>query len=467
MENKKPFKMYTQILLAFAIGIAFTFSSCDDDDTPAPPVLNSEAEILSFEFTELDPTVTGTISGTTITATVPHDADVTSLTPTIAISPEATITPASGIARDFSSPVTYTVTAEDGTEVTYTVDVTQEDPPSMAVSPKWERNLNSGGVPEWFSANNDRDLAVHGDFVYVHNNNDKIRVVSAADGTDLDAGNGAGFIDAKENFASGNLFLLNVATDDNGVILGSNLRVGSADEHPWYVYKWENKDATQELLINYPTPEGYRLGENLAVVGDVNQDAIVYVPGSGFGTANNQVLKFTITDGVANNTPEFITLSGIDNMGNAPDAYPVSSAADANIIVAGTDIGGIAEFDASGNLVGRLPAELNTGETALLFSFALDVRPFELDGRKIVATTATDFTENAADAGYLYLIDYTDGWENITADNIRRVALTPEGNIDTNFNGTGGVDVEVSGSTATVYAMITNFGLGAYNVTFE
>jgi len=57
---------------------------------------------------------------------------VTDLTPTITLSSGATVIPASGVSRDFTSPVPYTVTAEDG--VTYqewTVTVTQEEAPGV------------------------------------------------------------------------------------------------------------------------------------------------------------------------------------------------------------------------------------------------------------------------------------------------------------------------------------------------
>ncbi|MGI6607027.1 MAG: DUF5018 domain-containing protein [Peptococcia bacterium] len=63
----------------------------------------------------------------TITVTVPHDTVVTSLTPTIAHS-GVSIEPASGQARDFTDPVTYTVTAEDDTTAEYTVTVIVETP---------------------------------------------------------------------------------------------------------------------------------------------------------------------------------------------------------------------------------------------------------------------------------------------------------------------------------------------------
>lgn len=461
---KNLFGKHFFLLLALAATVVWT--GCDNDDDGGEPMLSSDASMISFVFEGLSPRVEATITGTAITAEVPNGTDLTALVPTIEVAMAATVAPASGVAQDFSSPVTYTVTAEDGTTQEYTATITEAPAPMLVVAPVWERTLLNGGLPPWFTANNDRDIAVGGDFVYVHNNNDKIRVVSAADGTDANAG-AMGFIDGKENFASGNLFLLGTATDSEGRIVASNLRVGSADEFPWNVYVWEDKDATQEMLFSYPTPEGYRLGENLSVVGDVRGDAIVYVPGSGFGTESNEVLKFTITGGTPNTTPEVIALDGVANIGNAPDVYPVSDAADANMIVAGTGIGGIAEFAADGSLVARLPDDLNEGETALLFSFALDVRPFEIDGRKVIATTATDFTANTADSGFLYLIDYTDGLDKVTAENIMRVPFTPDGNIDTNFNGTGGVDVQIDADGATVYAIITNFGIAAFKVTVE
>lgn len=444
-------------------------STSEPDPDPDPdPVLSTNTNINSFAFNGISPSVSATISGTSITANVPYNVDVSSLVPTINIAAGATISPASGVAQDFSSPVTYTVTAEDGTTTaTYAATVTVLPAPKLAASAVWERTLANGGLPEWFTANNDRDLAVAGDFVFVHNNNDKIRVVDALSGNDVSVRDSVQFINGKENYASGNLFLLGMDTDSQGRIVASNLRVGSESAFPWNVYVWDDKDASQELLFAYPTPAGYRLGENLAVVGDVRGDGAIFVPGSGFGTVSNEILKFEITSGDVNTTPTSIVLAGLENIGNAPDVNLVGSSADANLIVAGTGVNGIAEYDQNGNLIGKLPEELNEGETAMLFMFALDAVPFELDGRKVIATTATDFTENAANIGKLFLIDYTNGWENITADDVLSVDFTPDGNIDTNFNGTGGVDVVVDGTTAKVYASITNFGVAAFEVIFE
>src|SRR6185295_7950019 len=61
-------------------------------------------------------------NGTSISLTVPFGTDLTSLTPTVAIT-GASVSPASGATQDFSDPVVYTVTAADLTTKAYTVTV--------------------------------------------------------------------------------------------------------------------------------------------------------------------------------------------------------------------------------------------------------------------------------------------------------------------------------------------------------
>lgn len=433
---------------------------------------SSEAEIISFTFNDFTPGLDANISNNSVSATVPFDADVTNLTPTIVISDNATIAPNTGAAQDFTNPVTYTVTAEDGTTNDFTVTITVAEAPGVNITAVWEKNLVSGGLPSWFTANNDRDLSVSSEYIYVHNNNDKIRVLSLADGSDVSAGVDGDvanpnkeFINGKQNFATGDLFLLGTSTDSDGKIIASNFRIGSTAQNPWNVYKWNDKDSDQELLLSYPTPTGTKLGDNITVLGDVSGEATIFAPSA--GPTSNEILKFAINGGVANDTPDTITLNGLTGLGNVPDLSLVSSSADANFILTGTGVGGIAEYAQDGTLVGKLDASLDDGDTAPLFTFALDVKQFEISGRKFIATTSTDFTDNAADDGYLYIIDYTDGLDNVTLDDIERVRFTPVGNIDTNLNGTGGVDVSVEGNVATVYAILTNFGIGAYQVTYN
>ncbi|WP_321317617.1 endonuclease [Labilibaculum sp.] len=64
----------------------------------------------------------------TIGVTLPESTNVTALSPVIKISDKASVLPASGASQDFTNTVTYTVTAEDGSNQTYEVTVNLEIP---------------------------------------------------------------------------------------------------------------------------------------------------------------------------------------------------------------------------------------------------------------------------------------------------------------------------------------------------
>jgi hypothetical protein len=91
---------------------------------------SSEKQIVSFSFSGLNPQANGVFDSAkrTITFTVPSDVDITSLNPMISVSPKATVTPGSGSFQDFTNPVKYTVTAEDGSTQIYTVIVNTAAP---------------------------------------------------------------------------------------------------------------------------------------------------------------------------------------------------------------------------------------------------------------------------------------------------------------------------------------------------
>ncbi len=80
---------------------------------------NTAKDITKFTISGID----GTIGANTVALTVPYGTAVTALTPTIVIT-GASVSPASGAAQDFTNPVTYTVTAADGSTKAYTVMVT-------------------------------------------------------------------------------------------------------------------------------------------------------------------------------------------------------------------------------------------------------------------------------------------------------------------------------------------------------
>lgn len=87
--------------------------------------LNNETDILAFGFREQtgDPVIDPT--NHTVAVEVVQGSNVTSLIPAITVSREATVSPDGGLAQDFTNPVTYTVTAQDGSIQNWIITVTQ------------------------------------------------------------------------------------------------------------------------------------------------------------------------------------------------------------------------------------------------------------------------------------------------------------------------------------------------------
>ncbi len=102
----------------FLVGFALTnLFSCGNDDSMT---LSNAKSIISFSVDGVE----GVIDQSTKTISLGlFETDLTAITPSISISGNATISPASGVAQDFTNPVTYTVTAQDGSSETFTVTV--------------------------------------------------------------------------------------------------------------------------------------------------------------------------------------------------------------------------------------------------------------------------------------------------------------------------------------------------------
>ncbi len=109
-------------ILLFVFSIALTSCSKDED----PPLLDDK-QMTSFVFllTEnpIDVNVIGLINEDekTITVEMPVGTGLSGLIPSIEVSEGATVNPTT--AQDFSNPVSYRVTGEDGSTATYTANV--------------------------------------------------------------------------------------------------------------------------------------------------------------------------------------------------------------------------------------------------------------------------------------------------------------------------------------------------------
>lgn len=119
---------------------------------------SSAKDILSFILAEAYSEAEINTTNHTISISVINGTNLTALVPTITISNFATISPTSGVAQDFTNPVEYTVTAQDGTTQVWTVTVT------VSTTVSAEKDITSFSIPNQTSANID---AVAGTVVVV------------------------------------------------------------------------------------------------------------------------------------------------------------------------------------------------------------------------------------------------------------------------------------------------------------
>lgn len=132
------------LLLALVLVVGGVLvSSCQKEDP-----LSDKKEVLSFIFeasknAELDHNILGMISGTGITADLPFGVNPANLIPSIEVSPNAVISPTPGVITDFSAPVAYTVTAEDGSTKVFTASVLVAPAPYIGA---WESHAIDFGL---------------------------------------------------------------------------------------------------------------------------------------------------------------------------------------------------------------------------------------------------------------------------------------------------------------------------------
>ncbi|WP_423999826.1 leucine-rich repeat domain-containing protein [Maribacter sp. IgM3_T14_3] len=180
--------MKSKIFKIAALFILITSCSKDsptEDNTPAPIVKSQDKEIVSFKFLKednlnLNEDITISIDQNTLSLSggFPFATELNGLIPTIEISPNATIVPASKAAIDLESSVEFTVTAEDGTSQEYRLSISE--------------NENEEGNVVNFSLlamdNNDGTIfgQIHEDIVGTINEEDNTITIAIPVGTEID-----------------------------------------------------------------------------------------------------------------------------------------------------------------------------------------------------------------------------------------------------------------------------------------
>lgn len=111
-------------------------------------VASSAKEITGFVLSpdQIGNAVINSVAGT-IGVTMPNSVNITNLAPTsITVSANATLSPSAVIPHNFTSPVVYTVTAQDNSTKQWTVNVTSIDPSAVFFDYEAEEATYTGAV---------------------------------------------------------------------------------------------------------------------------------------------------------------------------------------------------------------------------------------------------------------------------------------------------------------------------------
>lgn len=262
-----------KIYLFFYVCIAFfAITSCSDSNNE--PVLSSLNSITSFKinFEGLyDKDITYNL-GNDINISVPYKTSLSSLIPTIAISENATILPASGTAINFidGKPVPFTVTAQDGTKKVYNVTITIRGEVGSGSRLKTYRRNDAWGTDAtitytYSNANFVTEISTATGsettvFNLIYDAKNQVIEYKSEDGKDstIYTYNDKGQIESSEQTLDGTLTYATTYTySDNGELI-SRKRINKTDnKEDEITYEYTNGNVTKEVRFNQPFEATY------------------------------------------------------------------------------------------------------------------------------------------------------------------------------------------------------------------
>lgn len=390
--------------------------------------------------------------------------DISNQTVTFVLSYYATISPDPAVAHDYTSPVTYTVTAQDGTTKTYSVEIGMpvKVPQGFAsVKKLWSLAAGDLGFEDYANIS----IAVSGDYLVLPFSNEW---VGGSTVRYYNRKTGAYVGDMDVTGASG---IYSVASDSKGNIVGINNIYAYS-----YVclFKWSSVTAAPVLLAqstDWSCVESNFYGRKLSVYGDLDGDAVIMATTDGKlawnNVAPNRILKWTVHNGViVSQTPESFVYP--TEWSNVAKAVPTGSQPDDNYYLA-SDYPIFIDY-------------INGADNSKLYSFASPYLPVTRDGAP--ALTYFEFnnakyvsiTDVSAWSGAMHIFDVTDPsditidpgstpWEAFHVfDGSDDYILSPS----PNWNVTAEIavtPVSDDGFTMTLYFLNTNGGINAYELS--
>ncbi len=266
--------------------------------------IRKSAECAVTSFRLIDQNLTGVVNESTKTISIIYDTAPDPQLAEVELSFGASITGSvdpTVTACDYSKDVTFTVLAQDGkTTADYTVKVELPSTLDKGARPNSGKVLWNVKLKEAYGLTNPllmTSMAVIKDYVVLNTRAEDLLVV------DRKTGNKVGTIPLP---FKGNLTNFKITGDSSDNILITNL---ASDEIVVYRVKGINGTPTEYMRF---TPDG-SYGRGISITGSLDSDAIITMPKYQGGWS---FLRWTVTGGVLNPTPENVTINCDLNAGN-------------------------------------------------------------------------------------------------------------------------------------------------------
>ena len=419
---------------------------------------SDKAEILGFKLNEAG--LEGTISASEKKIYIQGFLeDVKAQTATVKLSPHATIYPDPSVVRDYSEPIEYTVTAHNGRQEVYTVEMGEPEKAEHGFTTS--KLLWKKGYSEMHAFEDYRQIgiAVSGDYLVIPVSNEWAATTAIPYYNRFNGEHeGSLSLTCKDGSSVYNIF--QVANDEKGHILAMNLVFAYSWTANVTLWKWDDVKATPEPFIVWQQTDNTKdIGRKLSIQGDLSGDAMIYATISN----STKVLRWEVKGGVpVSHDPEILTI-GVSDWSYVAKAEPTG-----NLKTNDWILGGVGLRPAIYTGTDR-KAEMD--ESALLGGgYVPGMRVFTFNNAKYMALTDCSIS----DGGWLQIYDISkesDFSMKRSDEKFRNfnVFTSPKmsAGATQNVNVTGEIAVSglsEDGFTMIVYCLMTNCELVAYEL---
>lgn len=420
---------------------------------------SSNAKITSFKLNEAQ--ISAVVVDTNVIIPYSENLDVSSQSATVELSNYAKISPDPSTVHDYTKPVRYVVTADDGTQVGYTVKIGNPVKLSKgfgSVTKLWSKSAGDLGFTDYLQIS----IAVSGNYFVLPSSNEWASG-SSAKYYSRKTGNYAGDLNT-----SGIDGIYAVANDSTGKIVGiNNLYAGNNV----CLYEWDSVTAAPKLLArstDWSSVASGFYGRKIAVYGNLSGNAIIMATtdGSVVGGANNVLIWKVQNGNIISQDPTVLTYGTAYNY--VAKAVPTGATSGSNFY-----------------FCSDYPSFMNycNGSTgATVYSFSSDF----ISSPRGYTPALTYFQFN--NANYAAIIDASAYSSAMHIFDVTDPSLIPTsyssgnyasfhvfdgsndyiGCVDPNLNVTGDIavsSVSSDGYTMDVYFLVTNGGVVAYELS--